>query len=136
MHSRMHSRGSSIGTRLSRLSRFSGLSVMVMGGDRDRDRGRDRDRDRGTGVAGSTTSSGGMSEREWGGASSHAGSLAVEVPSPPPGRIVTTEEVVVEYEESVGHGRVANRQGQGQGEVLQQGSRQEQWQWPGIGRAM
>jgi hypothetical protein len=36
----------------------------------------------------------------------------VDPPTPPPGRIVTTEEVVVEYEYE---GRVGERQGLGRG---------------------
>ncbi|KAK4148684.1 hypothetical protein C8A00DRAFT_47524 [Chaetomidium leptoderma] len=91
---------SSSAGRLSGLSRFSGLSIMVLGRR--------------------SSSIMERSETDTAGDGSRRESLTVEFPPPPPpGRILQTEEVVVEYEERVGQG-----QDPGQG------------QWVAIGRAV
>jgi hypothetical protein len=123
--------GSSVG-RLSRLSRFSGLSMIVLGGAGDRYGGHAASSSVGDGMDRVNTAgerSRGVSvqaQAECDG-SCVRGSLSLDLDlaqlTPPPGKIVQTEEVVVRYEE-----RRYSGQWGGQG--------QEQEQWPGIGTAV
>ena len=121
--------GSSVG-RLSRLSRFSGLSMIVLGGAGDRYGGHAASSSVADGtdrinVAAERSRSVSVQAQVGCDGSCARGSLSLDLAqlTPPPGKIVQTEEVMVRYEE-----RRYSGQWEGQG--------QEQEQWPGIGTAV